>query len=221
MASNVVTGIATRVTPSVIPLSFPEGPLLFTVSPGAASQVQVEYYSGTTWTVVPGLSSVSVSTTATLDVAVLVTQVQVTVLSGDSVASFSVSPVTSSSVVSGSVGFFGSLALGTPLGVSDGGTGAATAAAALVSLGGAPAPLSATTASLGGSALVAGAVATATTNVPGATIGMEVTTTPQTYPGAGMVWSSYVSSAGVITTQVCAVVAGTPVASLYNIRVFQ
>lgn len=115
----------------------------------------------------------------------------------------------------------GNLTLGTPLSISQGGTGATTTAAALTSLGAASAPLSATTVSIGGAALVAGACASATTTVTGATTAMVVNTSPTTYPGDGNIWESYISAANTVITKVCAIVAGTPVASTYNVRVSQ
>jgi hypothetical protein len=80
-------------------------------------------------------------------------------------------------------------------------------------------PLAGTTGSIGGSALAAGGCASGTVNVTGATTGMAVVATPVVYPGDGMAWRPYVSSAGVITVKVCADVAGTPTASAYNVRV--
>jgi hypothetical protein len=80
-------------------------------------------------------------------------------------------------------------------------------------------PLVATTVSIGGSSLSAGACASGTVNVTGATTSMAVVATPATYPGDGMDWRSYVSSSGVVTVQVCAVITGTPTASTYNVRV--
>ena len=82
-------------------------------------------------------------------------------------------------------------------------------------------PLIATTASLGGAALLAGACATASTTVTGATTAMAVVTSPTTYPGDGADWQSYVSAAGTVTTKVCAMIALTPIASTYNLRVVQ
>ncbi|WP_175760569.1 hypothetical protein [Burkholderia anthina] len=79
-----------------------------------------------------------------------------------------------------------------------------------------------TTGSIGGSALAAGACATGTATVSGATAGMAIVATPVTYPGAGFDWQrSYVSSANTVTVQVCADVAGTPTATTYNVRVIQ
>lgn len=79
----------------------------------------------------------------------------------------------------------------------------------------------ATTASLGGSALVAGACTTGTVTVTGATVGMDAHATPSTYPGDGSEWAAYVSAANTVTVKICAIVALTPTASVYNVRVIQ
>jgi len=79
--------------------------------------------------------------------------------------------------------------------------------------------LTATTASLGGSALTAGQCVSNTTTVNGASTIMTATVTPNTYPGDGNYYFAYVSAANTVTTKVCAAVAGTPTASTYNIRV--
>ena len=81
--------------------------------------------------------------------------------------------------------------------------------------------LSGISSSIGGSALLAGACASTTVSITGATTSMSVVATPVTYPGNGNYWNSYVSSSGVVTVHVCAAVAGTPVASIYNVRVIQ
>lgn len=81
--------------------------------------------------------------------------------------------------------------------------------------------LSGSVGSIGGSALAAGACATGTASIGGAVSGMVVAVTPATNPGAGFWWNGYVSSAGNVTVQVCAAVAGTPTASAYSIRVLQ
>lgn len=81
--------------------------------------------------------------------------------------------------------------------------------------------LSGTTGSIGGSPLLAGADATGTVAVAGATTGMAVAVSPVTYPGAGFFWEGYVSSPGTVTVAVGAVIAGTPGASAYNVRVLQ
>ena len=81
--------------------------------------------------------------------------------------------------------------------------------------------ISATSASIGGGALIAGACATTATTVTGATVGMVVVSTPNTFPGTGNLWSSYISAVNTVTTEICAVVAATPTASTYNLRVLQ
>jgi hypothetical protein len=40
-------------------------------------------------------------------------------------------------------------------------------------------------------------------------------------PGFGFVWQAYVNAPGSVTVQVCALVAGTPAATTYNVRVIQ
>ena len=85
----------------------------------------------------------------------------------------------------------------------------------------APTPLTGTTGSIGGSALAAGACATGTVTITGATTSMVANASPVTYPGDGNTWESYVSSSGTVTVKVCAIVAGTPTASAYNVRVIQ
>jgi len=81
--------------------------------------------------------------------------------------------------------------------------------------------LSGTTSSIGGSLLAAGACASTTVSITGVTTSMAVEITPVTFPGAGTTWNGYVSSAGVVTAQICALVLGTPTASTYNVRVIQ
>lgn len=81
--------------------------------------------------------------------------------------------------------------------------------------------LSGTTASIGGSALAAGACSSGTVSVTGSTTSMAVDASPVTYPGDGNYWRGYVSSAGTVTVKVCASVAATPTASTYNVRVLQ
>lgn len=79
--------------------------------------------------------------------------------------------------------------------------------------------LKATSASLGGGALTAGTCATNTTTVTGAANTMVALADPQTDPGAAFYWGAVVTSADTVTTKVCAAVAGTPTATVYNIRV--
>ena len=77
--------------------------------------------------------------------------------------------------------------------------------------------LTATSASVGGSVLAAGACSSTTTAVTGVTTSMVVHASPNTYPGDGNYWLAYVSSSGNVTVKVCATIAGTPTASTYNI----
>jgi hypothetical protein len=79
----------------------------------------------------------------------------------------------------------------------------------------------ATTASIGGGALLAGTCTSGTVAVTGATTGMVVGAAPVTYPGDGVVWFGYVSSSGTVTVKVCSILALTPTASAYNVTVFQ
>jgi hypothetical protein len=81
--------------------------------------------------------------------------------------------------------------------------------------------LTGTSGSIGGSALAAGACTSGTVAVSGSTTSMAVATSPATYPGEGIFWHGYVSSAGTVTVKVCASVAATPTASNYNVRVLQ
>lgn len=79
--------------------------------------------------------------------------------------------------------------------------------------------LSGTTGSITGTSLAAGACDTGTVAVAGSTTAQAVIATPVTYPGDGFYWAAYVSTAGTITVKVCAVAAGTPTSSAYNVRV--
>lgn len=81
--------------------------------------------------------------------------------------------------------------------------------------------LSGTTGSIGGGALAAGACASGTASVTGATTSMVADASPNTYPGDGDYWNARVSAAGTVTVKVCAVVAQTPAASTYSVRVLQ
>lgn len=81
--------------------------------------------------------------------------------------------------------------------------------------------LSGTSASLGGSALLAGQCSSNTTTVTSATTSMVALVDPVTDPGTGAYWDAFVSSANTVTVKVCATVALTPSASVYNIRVIQ
>jgi hypothetical protein len=79
----------------------------------------------------------------------------------------------------------------------------------------------AATGSIGGGALLAGGCTSGTVAVTGATNGMAVAAAPVTYPGDGIVWFGYVSSAGTVTVKVCSILALTPTASAYNVTVLQ
>jgi hypothetical protein len=81
--------------------------------------------------------------------------------------------------------------------------------------------LTSTTASIGGSALAAGACASFAQSVPNSATSMAAVASPVTYPGDGFEWGAYVSAAGTVTVKVCALIAGTPAASTYNVRVIQ
>ena len=84
-------------------------------------------------------------------------------------------------------------------------------------------PLSATTGSIGGSALAAATCTSGTASVTGATTGMVAAASPVAYPGDGISWRAYISTAGTATVKVCNDTAGaiTPTASAYNVRVVQ
>lgn len=81
--------------------------------------------------------------------------------------------------------------------------------------------LTGTTVSIGGGALLAGACASNTVTISGATTSMPVVASPNTYPGDGSMWSAQVTSANTVTVKVCAIVALTPAGSTYNVRVVQ
>lgn len=83
------------------------------------------------------------------------------------------------------------------------------------------APLSGTTGSIGGGLLTIGACTSGNTTVTGATTSMTAVASPVTYPGDGSDWKAYVSAANTVTVKVCAIVALTPTASNYNVRVLQ
>lgn len=78
-----------------------------------------------------------------------------------------------------------------------------------------------TTGSIGGGILLAGACTSGTVAVTNSTTAMSVVATPVTYPGDGVTWAGYVSTAGTVTVKVCAIVGLTPGATAYNVRVIQ
>jgi hypothetical protein len=81
--------------------------------------------------------------------------------------------------------------------------------------------LSGTSGSIGGGALIAGQCATGTLTVTGATTTMVALTDPNTYPGDGTIWDAQVTAANTVTVKVCAIIALTPTASTYNVRILQ
>lgn len=89
------------------------------------------------------------------------------------------------------------------------------------SSGSVAAVLSGITGSIGGGALLAGACASGTVAITNSTTSMAVSVTPNTYPGDGTLYYGYVSTNGTVTVKACAVVALTPTASTYNVRVVQ
>lgn len=82
-------------------------------------------------------------------------------------------------------------------------------------------PLSGTSGSIGGGALIAGQCASGTATVTGATTSMVALADPNTYPGDGTIWDAQVTSANTVTVKVCAIIALTPTSSTYNVRVLQ
>lgn len=75
--------------------------------------------------------------------------------------------------------------------------------------------------SLGGGALLVGARSTTNVSVPGARPGMHVTVTPGADPGAGCWWGGWISANDIVTVFVAAVVAVTPNATTYAVKVEQ
>jgi hypothetical protein len=75
--------------------------------------------------------------------------------------------------------------------------------------------------SLGGGALLLGAVATTIVSVPGAQPGNAVSCSPNTYPGDSVDWCAWVSSNDTVTVRIRAVIAVTPTASTYSVWVHQ
>lgn len=73
-------------------------------------------------------------------------------------------------------------------------------------------------ASIGGSALLAGACASATVTITGVAVTDLILVTPNSaYPGDGSDWFGYRSAADTVTVKVCALVALTPAAATYNV----
>lgn len=76
-----------------------------------------------------------------------------------------------------------------------------------------------TTASVSG-ALTVGVCNTATSTISGAAMASttSIITTPQTYPGDGVIWESYVFSPTQVVTKECGLKSVTPTATAFNIR---
>ena len=72
---------------------------------------------------------------------------------------------------------------------------------------------------LGGSALLAGQVLTATVTVPGARPQHHVKITPQGDPGIGIYWHGWVSANDTVTARILAILALTPASIVYNVSV--
>ena len=85
-----------------------------------------------------------------------------------------------------------------------------------------PAPLTGTTGSIGGGALLVNACATGTATVTGISSAMAISVTPVSDPNASTTqdydWYGYMSGTNTVTVKVCALVAGTPGATNYNVR---
>jgi lysophospholipase L1-like esterase len=86
-------------------------------------------------------------------------------------------------------------------------------------------PLAGTTGSIGGSALLVNNCSTGTATVTGVSSAMTIQVTPVTDPNASTTqdydWYGYMSGANTVTVKVCALVAGTPGATTYNVRAIQ
>lgn len=79
-----------------------------------------------------------------------------------------------------------------------------------------------TTGSIGGGALLAGACANGTATVTGAATGMPAMATPSdgtNIAGIGASITATVTSSNTVTVSVCALIALTPTAKTYNVRV--
>jgi hypothetical protein len=82
--------------------------------------------------------------------------------------------------------------------------------------------LSGTTSSIGGGALLVNACATGTATITGISSAMVIQVTPVSDPNGSTAqnydWYGYMSAANTVTVKVCALVAGTPTATTYNVR---
>lgn len=85
--------------------------------------------------------------------------------------------------------------------------------------------ISGTTGSIGGSSLALNACSSGTATVTGATTGMVAITNPTANPNSGANqsydWYAIVTATNTVTVYECAIVAGTPAATTFNVRVIQ
>jgi len=81
------------------------------------------------------------------------------------------------------------------------------------------APLRGTTGTITGTLLALGGCDTGTASIPGATMGMQVSASPVSDPGTGVVWNAWVSSANTVTVKECALLTLTPANTAYNVVV--
>jgi hypothetical protein len=106
---------------------------------------------------------------------------------------------------------------------TDASTGNAwTCLASAWKLGATSGVMSGTTGSIGGGALLAGACASGTATVTGATTGMPAVASPSdgtNIAALGTSISATVTSASTVTVNVCALLALTPTAKTYTVRV--
>ena len=82
---------------------------------------------------------------------------------------------------------------------------------------------SGTTGSIGGGALLVGQCATGTASVANASTGQPVSASPSdgtNIMGTGVDVMATVTANGTVTVNVCAIIAVTPAAKTYNVRVF-
>lgn len=129
--------------------------------------------------------------------------------------------VDANEAAAGGIQIIQGLQLGSPTG-GDKGAGTLNAAAGLYDNGTRMLlVLTGTTGSIGGGALLAGACASGTVSVTDSTTSMVAVASPNTYPGDGIVWDAQVTANGTVTVKVCAILALTPTASTYNVRVIQ
>lgn len=78
------------------------------------------------------------------------------------------------------------------------------------------------TASFGGALILLGGTVTSTATVTGAPVGSNCSATRAdgTFLAVGLVIDCAVSTAGIATVRISAIIAGTPTAGIYNVRVF-